>query len=114
MLSPELYCTRRVLLAAGRTGSFYRPKTRRSFTSSLVALLLQMAGIHQNPGPSIKCGLINARSIVLGGALFQDMITSHELDMLAVTESWIVNDDPNAIKLDSVPSGYCVTHKPRP
>jgi hypothetical protein len=60
-----------------------------------------------------KCGLINARSIVRKGALIQDMIGLHELDVLAVTESWIVPDEPNVIKLELAPDGYCIVHLPR-
>ena len=83
-------------------------------TSSLVALLLLLAGVEPNPGPSIKCGLINNRSIVRKGPLIQDLIETNDLDLLAVTETLIVNDDPNAIKLDSVPIGYQVVRVPRP
>jgi len=76
---------------------------------------LIIAGVEPNPGPAaITMGLLNARSTVNKGPLIQDIITSNHLDVLAVTETWIVGDDPDAVKLDAVPAGYDVCHLPRP
>ena len=44
------------------------------------------------------------------GPLIQELITLHRLDALGICESWICGDDPDAIKLDSVPDGFCVMH----
>ena len=62
----------------------------------------------------VKLGCVNAHSIVEKGALIQDMIVAHNFDVLAVCETWIVNDDPDAVKLDCAPDGYRVLHQPRP
>jgi len=59
-------------------------------------------------------GLLNARSMVNKGSLVQDIIASHNLDVLAVTETWITRDDPEAVKLDAVPADYVISHLPRP
>jgi hypothetical protein len=82
---------------AGRCGEFYRPRKNASRSSSLVALLLIMAGVHQNPGPAITMGVFNADSTVHKGPLLHDLIDTHRLDALAICESLIVHDDPEAI-----------------
>jgi len=106
-----MYCANRTLLIIG--GPFYRPNTALHRTSVLEALLLLFVGIEPNPGPPVKLGFINARSIVRRGPLICDMIVSHDLDVLAVAETWIRDDDPCAIKRDSAPSGYDIVHVPR-
>jgi len=42
------------------------------------------------------------------------MIVSHDLDVLAVAETCIRDDDPCVMKRDSVPCGYDIVHVPRP
>ena len=84
-------------------------------SSALTAVLLVIAGIETNPGPAaVKMGLLNARSMVNKGSLVQDIIVSHNLDVLDVTETWITRDDPEAVKLDAVPADYVIIHLPRP
>jgi len=84
-------------------------------SSALTAVLLVITGIETNPGPAaVKMGLLNARSMVNKGSLVQDIIASHNLDVLAVTETWITRDDPEAVKLDAVPADYVISHLPRP
>ena len=51
-------------------------------------------------------GYINAHSIVRKGSLIFDIIDSHQLDALAICESFVVNDDPEVIKMDAVPTGF--------
>ena len=70
--------------------------------------------LESNPGPEVRMGSLNARSVVRKGSLIQELITSHCLDALAICESWICKDDPDAINLDSVPNGFRVMHVPRP
>jgi len=50
------------------------------------------------------------------GALVINLIESQcpKLDMLAVCESYVVNDDPDVIKLGCLPSGFRFVHRPRP
>ena len=103
---PSLFTTWRTLLILGRPGGFYRPHRRVCLSSSLVALLLLLSGIESNPGPEVRMGSLNARSVVRKGPLIQELITSHRLDALAICETWICKDDPDAINLDSVPYGF--------
>ena len=42
------------------------------------------------------------------GSLVQDII------VLAITETWITPDDPDAVKLDTAPADYIIIHLPRP
>ena len=87
-----------------------------SQTGKLTAVLLVIAGIETNRGPAaaVKMGLLNARSMVNKGSLVQDIIVSQNLDVLAVTETWITRDDPDAVKLDAAPADYIISHLPRP
>ena len=119
-VSPSLshvVADRRLLIAA--SGRFYRPSPRRSTSASVVALLLLLGGVEANPGPSsiayngIAFGLLNARSAVHKAALIHDVIADRKLDVLALTETWITSDAPDAIKLDVAPTGYQVLHQSR-
>ena len=97
----------------------YRPSPGRSLPATLVALLLLAGGIESNPGPAssgtsgIEFGLLNARSAVHKAALIHDVIADCKLDVLALTETWVTSDAPDAIKLDVALPGYQVIHQPR-
>jgi len=58
---------------------------------------------------SVNFGLLN----VSKEAPIHDVIADLQLDVLALTETWITSDAPNAIKLDVAPPGYQVIHRPR-
>ena len=58
-------------------------------------------------------GLLNARSARHKAALIHDVIADHRLDVLALTETWIPSDAPDAVKLDVAPPGYSVVHRHR-
>jgi len=62
---------------------------------------------------SVNFGLLNARSVVSKAAHIHDVISDSHLDVLAVTETWVTSDAPDAIKLDVAPPGYQVIHQPR-
>lgn len=73
--------------------------------STLTAVPLVIAGIATKPGPAaVKMDLLNAHSVVNKGSLVQDIIVSQNLDVLAVTETWIICDDSDAVKLILVSS----------
>ena len=105
-------------MVIGRCGEFFRPRSRCSPSSSWLSLLLILSGtVEANPGPScVGFGFVNGHSIVNKGPLIIDLIESHmpTLDLLAVCETWIVDDDPNAVKLDCLPTSFRVIHRPRP
>ena len=46
-------------------------------------------------------------------ALFHDLINERELDLLALTESWVTTDTPAAISDDIPPPDYSALHAPR-
>ena len=112
--SPQLFNFGLTHQVAAHKAEFFRMRRALTMTSSLVTLLLMLSGFVIHPGPAVQMGLFNARSVVNRGPLIQDLITSHHLDTLAVCETWIVDDDPDAITLDVVPPGYAVAHLPRP
>ena len=65
-----------------------------------------------NPGP-IHAGFWNIRSAVNKAALLHDNIEVNKLDSLSLCESWIVEEDSDATKLDVAPPGYSVLHSHR-
>jgi Reverse transcriptase (RNA-dependent DNA polymerase)/Endonuclease-reverse transcriptase len=81
--------------------------------TSFVAFLLLT--VESNPGPlDVHFGSLNARSAGHKAALIHDLICDNKLDVLAVCESWIQDDAPDAIKSDIAPSNYSVLHVHRP
>jgi len=58
----------------------------------------------------VSLGVLNARSAVHKGALIGDIIQDNHLDVLAVSESWIRESEPDAIKKDIAPPNYSVLH----
>ena len=99
----------------------YRPRPQRSTSDVLVALLLLLGGVELNPGPTISArstprdalslGVLNVRSARRKAALIHDVIDDHRLDALALAETWIPSDAPDAVKLDVCPPGYRVLHR---
>jgi len=91
----------------------------------MIALLLLTAGVETNPGPgvssntrsavnqqrsTIRLGSLNAGGATTKAAIIDDLIRDNRLDILAVCESWILDDAPNAIKHDIAPDNYSVLH----
>ncbi|ESN99403.1 hypothetical protein HELRODRAFT_162950 [Helobdella robusta] len=66
-------------------------------------------GSHKNSTETIL-GLLNARSAVNKAALLHDTIVDNGINMLALTETWISSDAPNAVRLDIAPPGFSVAH----
>lgn len=108
----RLVADRRLFVVVDRV---YRPRPQRSPSAVLVALLLLLGGIENNPGPSASSsvGLLNARSACHKAALIHDVIADNKLDTLLLTETWIPSDAPDAVKLDVAPSGYAAVHRHR-
>ena len=90
---------------------------RRARKSRFALILLLIAGVEPNPVPrssaptrSLRFGLLNTRSAVNKAALVHDTIADFNLDMFALTETWVVEADPNTITLDLAPAGFSITH----
>ena len=107
---------RRLFIATDRV---YRPRPQpqRSPSTVLVALLLLLGGVENNPGPAASSlssvGLLNSRSACHKAALIHDVITDNKLYIVMLTETWIPSDAPGAIKLDVASQGYAVVHRHR-
>jgi hypothetical protein len=102
-------CNGNILWTRPPGGVPFRPRGTRSFLTSFVALLLLT--VEPNPGPSaVSLGVLNARSAVHKGALIDDIVQDNQLDILAVSESWIRESEPDAIKKDIAPPNYSVLH----
>ena len=87
----------------------FRPRQARSLLSSFVAFLLLT--VESNPGPpAVRFGTLNAGNAVHKGALIDDLIRDNRLDVLAVCESWIKEDETDVIKTDIAPSNFSVLH----
>jgi len=120
VLSSLFSCTDRRLLFINCQRFVYRPTVRRSLNASSVALLLLLAGVEANPGPVpsvstptdvLRLGVLNTHSAVNRVALIHDVIDSHHLDMMVLTETWMKETDPPAITRDIAPTGFVVHHR---
>ena len=60
-----------------------------------------MSNVEHNPGPQA----INA-SFENKAALIHEVMSDHRLDVVAVTETWMLSDDPDAVKHDIAPVRY--------
>ena len=90
----------------------FRPRPRRSIVTSFIAFLLLT--VETNPGPAgIRLGVFNARVANRKGAQLDDLIRDHELDVLALNETWIRDDAPAAVKHDIVPDNFRILHTHR-
>jgi hypothetical protein len=60
-------------------------------------------------------GLINARSVMNKSDAIRDHIIDNELDILAITETWVPAScsDKDPLLQDLCPTGYTLTHVPR-
>ena len=99
------------LLWARTAGVPLRPRPQRSFLTSFVAYLLLT--VETNPGPfsSIRFGSFNVGGGNKAGAGIQDLIRDHQLQVLAVSETWIREDAPDAVKVDMAPAGFGIMHE---
>ena len=92
------------------------PPSRPSFK---LAILLLLAGdVSLNPGPSgqnerIKIATMNVRSIKPKTAPFSEYVTSKNLDIVAVIETWLKHDETKSTIADISPPGYSFFHGPR-
>ena len=97
---------------------FARCRTQHCrFTRLLFFVNLVLVGVETNPGPArlprnIKIGSLNARSAVLHVADLHLLIVDEALDILAVCETRVRRDTPDAISQDLAPPGYAVINAP--
>ena len=78
----------------------------------LATLLLLCGDISLNPGP-ISFGVINCRSVRNKGPCINDTVTVHSVDILAVTETHIRQEETDNLLHSITPTGFKFCHKPR-
>ena len=78
----------------------------------LMTLLLLCGDISLNPGP-ISFGAVNCRSVRNKGPCINDTVTVHSVDILAVTETHICQEDTDSLLHSITPTGFKFCHKPR-
>ena len=96
----------------------YLPRCQQSQAAVFVAMLLLLGGVETNPGlptsPAVagmQHGIFNVRSAVNKIALIHDRVSDWQLDMLAVTETWMKASHPAAITHGLAPTWYRVLHR---
>ena len=60
-----------------------------------------------------KIAAMNVRSIKPKTAPFSEYVTSKNLDIVAVTETWLKHDETKSTIADISPPGYSFFHEPR-
>jgi len=58
----------------------------------------------------MRTDVLNVRSAVNKAAQVHDIIDSHNLDLLVLTETWFNGRLPTAVTDDVAPAGYAVVH----
>jgi len=101
---------------SGGDSRIFAPRSRRSPSVVVVALLLLRAGVESNPGPAAACvtGVLNCRSANHKIPVIHDLITDRNQDVLLLSETWFTSDTPQSILLDVAPAGYAALHVVRP
>ena len=98
---------KQTLLIIRGLGISSRPPTKRGKHSG------KSHRIRQSAKKFVFCGLVNARSLLSNMLIVQDHINFHQLDMLAITESWLTVENGDEVLRSATPPGYSFVHKPR-
>ncbi|CAG2212921.1 unnamed protein product [Mytilus edulis] len=69
--------------------------------------------IRTYPKSNMLFATLNCRSVKNKALAICDFVTSHDLDILAITESWLGSDVDEGVIQDLVPSGYSIIHHSR-
>jgi hypothetical protein len=62
---------------------------------------------------SMQCGLLNARSVSSNAGIIAQHLLNFDLDLVAVTESWLTPDSGDDVLRGVCPEGYLSLHRPR-
>ena len=58
----------------------------------------------------LRLGVLHVRSAANKVALIHDIVDSHNLDLLVLTETWFTDDMPRSVTADVAPAGFSVVH----
>ena len=78
-------------------------------------ILILSCDISLNPGPLVrnfKACLLNARSLCNKASVFGDFVSSNDLDMVGVTETWLRPLDTQDLIDEITPVGFQLHHVP--
>lgn len=96
----------------------HSPVRKLSFLTGI--LLLLSGDINLNPGPSVSQYTPNLRfactnicSIRHKSPIIHDFVDSHNINIIAVTETWLRPDDTPSLIAEITPPGFCISHSPR-
>jgi len=93
---------------------------------SVIVLMLFIGGVESNPGPtsldyrlsgahyrSLKCALLNIHSAINKRIPLRYLIGDNNIDILILTETWILARDSYSTKNEIVPRDYSILHEHR-
>ena len=91
---------------------------QREIISTTNFLLLLAGTVSLNPGPSgsnerTKIATMNVRSVKPKTVPFFEYVTSKNLDIVAVIETWLKHDETKSAIADISPPGYSFFPEPR-
>ena len=92
------------------------PPSRPSFKLTILLLLAGDVSLNQGPPGSnerIKIATMNVRSIKPKTAPFFEYVTSKNLDIVAVKETWLKHDETKSTIAHISPPGYSFFQEPR-
>ena len=67
----------------------------------------------KDTGKWIEFALLNTRSVRNKSPQIQDFVIENKLDFLAITETWLKEEDESDIIDSLTPNGYTLLHRPR-
>ena len=67
---------------------------------------------HGNPSSNFQLCSVNVRSVCNKTALIHDFICDSNADLIAMTETWLTDNDATVLR-ELIPTGYRFVHQPR-
>ena len=102
------------------TGRYNRPVTRRRNTSNCISIKTITTNVwHSNSirdtANMMHLCLLNVRSINNKAMAVKDLVVDHDVDILAMTETWLRAGNHDDIAMGTLcPNSYRFLHVPRP
>ena len=87
--------------------------TRSATKSNLISIPLATHQIQLSGSNNIKAALLNVRSLSNKSLLINDLISSHNLDLMFLTETWLDTNNRVAVLTESAPPNFSFLDTPR-